>query len=236
VSHALDQVRLFGLDEVSSSVRQYDLSVAYISLGLALTLNDEDDGYDGGDDSDESPYSKIEGVSVDASFSIEQILSREKRLLLVGEAGSGKTTLLQWLAVQATLGWSPEKSDLADAPIPFIIRLRSYVDRPLPTPAEFVAEVGPSIVGLMPDQWVEGLLDDGRGLVLIDGLDELPLERRGTVERWLSDLVAAFPSATYVVTSPCSDRLRLRNTARLCHSRRTPDGAKRDRSVRGPLA
>jgi len=67
VSHALDQVRLFGLDEVSSSVRQYDLSVAYISLGLALTLNDEDDGYDG-DDSDESPYSKIEGVSVEPEF------------------------------------------------------------------------------------------------------------------------------------------------------------------------
>ncbi|TXS05264.1 NACHT domain-containing protein, partial [Streptomyces sp. wa22] len=48
---------------------------------------------------------------------------------------------------------------------------------------------------------VDALLTDGRGLVLVDGVDEVPMRLRHRTEKWLKDLIAAYPRSRYVVTT-----------------------------------
>jgi len=129
------------------------------------------------------------------------MLANTSRLFLRGEAGSGKTTLLQWLAVRAAYrdfpGSLTEWNDL----VPFLIRLRRSVDKELPPPENFVMEAGRHVAGEMPRGWVHQLLREGRALVLVDGLDELPDAQRRAARDWLTSLVNAYPNVKYVVTS-----------------------------------
>lgn len=53
----------------------------------------------------------------------------------------------------------------------------------------------------MPAGWVHRQLAEGRGLLLVDGVDELPAERRPKVRTWLRDLLDAYPDSLVVVTS-----------------------------------
>ncbi|MGW5746448.1 NACHT domain-containing protein [Amycolatopsis sp. NPDC003861] len=171
---ALDRMALFGAG-LAEATRLYPLSVAYLSL----SVTSEDDV---------------------AGDRIEHVLPRTSRILLRGEAGSGKTTLLQWLAVQCASrqlqnvdGWN----DLE----PFLVRLRRFSHSPLPTPERFLDEVGRHIADEMPSGWVQRHLRQGRAVVLVDGLDEVPDVRRREVREWLRELVGAFPRARFVVTT-----------------------------------
>jgi hypothetical protein len=135
-----------------------------------------------------------------SSERIEQALGRRSRTLIRGEAGAGKSTLLRWLAVTAAengftgalTGWNGK--------VPFLIKLRSWPDR-LPAPEQFLTGVADTIVGTMPPGWVHRQLADGRGLMLVDGVDELPAERRPAVRTWLKDLLDTYPECLVVVTS-----------------------------------
>jgi len=175
-----NQLELFGLDLVDR--RPYTLSVAYITLSVQRSL----DG-----------VKEEEGAYVTAS----QALAGMPRALIVGEAGSGKTTLLQWLAVQACRGELADDLPEWDNLIPFFIPLRRSVDTELPSPEDFVGSAASSLAGVMPQGWVHDQLSSGRGLVLVDGVDELPPSKRDEVRKWLDELVATFPESRFVVTS-----------------------------------
>ncbi|MFC5092275.1 NACHT domain-containing protein [Amycolatopsis plumensis] len=171
----LDRMELFGAG-LTEATRLYPLSVAYLSLSVATDRT---------------------AVPTDR---IEQVLPHTSRILLRGEAGSGKTTLLQWLAVQCASrqlrmvdGWANLE--------PFLVRLRRYSQSPLPPPERFLDEVGRHIADEMPPGWVQQRLRSGLAVVLVDGLDELPDDRRHEVRSWLRELITAFPRARYVVTT-----------------------------------
>ncbi|MEV4050789.1 NACHT domain-containing protein [Amycolatopsis sp. NPDC049688] len=172
---ALDRMALYGAG-LTDATRLYPLSVAYLSL--SVTSNDD----------------------AAAADRIEHVLPRTSRILLRGEAGSGKTTLLQWLAVQCA---SRRLRDIEgwDELEPFLVRLRRFSHTPLPTPEHFLDEVGRHIADEMPAGWVQQRLRRGRGVLLVDGLDEVPDERRREVREWLRELVVAFPRARFVVTT-----------------------------------
>jgi predicted NACHT family NTPase len=61
--------------------------------------------------------------------------------------------------------------------------------------------VADTIVGTMPPGWVHRQLAEGRGLLLVDGVDELQTDRRPTVRTWLEDLLDTYPESLVVVTS-----------------------------------
>jgi hypothetical protein len=189
----LDRLELFGVT-VSDSVRGYPLSTAYISLAvsaerlpfarrLEMLYGEPDDG------------------GQPESLRIDKALESTSRLFLRGEAGSGKTTLLQWLAVRAARQDFSERLASWNDAVPFLVRLRRSVGRELPAPEAFVNEVGRHIAAEMPPGWVHRLLREGRALILVDGVDELPEGQRRAARDWLGGLVAAFPDARYVVTS-----------------------------------
>ncbi|WP_405482531.1 NACHT domain-containing protein [Streptomyces anulatus] len=186
VATANGRVELFGLT-LGRSAGGWPLETAYISLSVS--------GYevDGG----HGP-----GQPVRASIGIEQALGEWDRLLLRGPAGSGKSTLVQWLALNAarqTFG-----GELADwnRCVPFVLRLRAFTALDaLPAPADFLRAAGVPLHGSAPAGWADRLLQQGRALVLVDGVDEVPDRLRKRTERWLRDLIAAYPRARYVVTT-----------------------------------
>ena len=192
VVNKLDRMELLGVT-LADANRRYPLSIAYIDLTVRKRASREDSrlvirsGPEAGD-----PLAEAGGLSP------ESLLSRTRRALIIGNAGSGKTTLLQWLAVRSALrdfgssltGWNDT--------VPFFIPLRRYVNRTLPTPEEFPLAVGRNVAHEMPGGWVHGLLRDGRALVLLDGVDEMPDGQREHVRSWLAigSSSAAKPSST----------------------------------------
>ncbi len=172
---ALDRMALFGAG-LTDATRLYPLSVAYLSLSVSA----DDDG---------PPADRI-----------EHVLPRTRRILLRGEAGSGKTTMLQWLAVQCASRQLDGVGGWADLD-PFLVRLRRFSRSELPAPERFLDEVGRHIADEMPAGWVHKRLREGRAVVLVDGIDELPAERRPEVRDWLGELIGAFPRARFVVTT-----------------------------------
>nr|WP_238420601.1 NACHT domain-containing protein [Streptomyces taklimakanensis] len=136
----------------------------------------------------------------------DRIFADRTRTLLRGAAGSGKTTLVQWLAVTAVTAGRPGAEEAAARPeiagrIPFVLPLRSFATSGLPTPDRFLAAVRCPIAGAQPPGWADRVLSDGRGLLLVDGVDEIPEREREETRRWLYDLLGAYPDNLWLVTS-----------------------------------
>ncbi|WP_051940201.1 NACHT domain-containing protein [Phaeacidiphilus oryzae] len=183
------------LNVIGIGEETWPLDAGYLSLEL-LDRSPEPVGPD--PEPDPAP-----SLPVASTLRAEQALSGRSRVLLRGSAGSGKTTLLQWLTVATARRRLPEPlSDLGDC-VPLMLRLRALVRRPeLPAPEELLSAVAKPLSGL-PEAagWVTGALTEGRALLLIDGVDEVPEADRERTRAWLADLLAAFPYARYVVTT-----------------------------------
>ncbi|MEU2164580.1 NACHT domain-containing protein [Streptomyces chengbuensis] len=135
----------------------------------------------------------------------DQALAAHDRVLLRGVAGSGKTTLVQWLAVSATRvpGEDPDErmSYLHDR-VPFVLPLRTLTrhGERLPAPEGFLSAVGCPLTP--PEDWADRVLTAGRGLILVDGVDEVPEAERSRTRRWLRDLLGAYGAGNrWLVTS-----------------------------------
>lgn len=186
VARKLDQLELFGV--MTSEVRhRYSLSVAYLTLTASAKP---------GAVPAKSKQSEEDDRTV---IPVDTALARANRLLVRGEAGSGKTTLLQWIAVNSARGSFEDSLADWNETVPFLIQLRRYVDTPLPTVDQFAAGINPHLNS--PANWARDRLADGNAVVLVDGLDELPEERRQEAHEWIEDLVEAYPNSLYVVTS-----------------------------------
>ncbi|MFE0455213.1 NACHT domain-containing protein [Streptomyces sp. NPDC058914] len=180
------QLTIYGID-LSNSPDRWPLDAAYLSLDVI--------GH--GDEPDFEPL-PASPVSTPA----DQALSGHDRVLLRGVAGSGKTTLIQWLAVSAAIGPTDRMAYLTGR-IPFVLPLRTLTRHGgrLPSPAQFLTTVGCPLASSQPEGWEHRVLAGGRGLVLVDGLDEVPEPERERARNWLRDLVEAFPGNRWLVTS-----------------------------------
>ncbi|MGW2205127.1 NACHT domain-containing protein [Streptomyces sp. NPDC001774] len=131
----------------------------------------------------------------------DQALARHDKMLLRGTAGSGKTTLVQWLAVSAARDEQAADMAYLRDRIPFVLPLRTLTrhGERLPTPDRFLASVDCPLSP--PDGWADRVLASGRGLVLVDGIDEIPEAERERARRWLRDLLDSYDGNRWLVTS-----------------------------------
>jgi len=190
VRRTLDNVVLPGVDVAEPSRRQR-LSVAYIALSVK-----RESGFTSAQIDDGSKDFQSRSI-----VSVSEMLAKSNRILVQGQAGSGKTTLLKWIAVQSALQrFDKELADWNNT-VPFFIRLRECAESRLPAPEEFPRLVAPSIAATMPDTWVHRQFRLGRAIVLVDGVDEVPMARRHAVRDWLEELIQAYPDVRFVVTS-----------------------------------
>ncbi|MFG3158007.1 NACHT domain-containing protein [Streptomyces sp. NPDC048219] len=178
VAERHNRVTIYGID-LRDSPDRWPLEVAYLSL--EATTEEDRRAHPG------EPAETERTVRVPA----EAASAAHDRVLLRGDAGSGKTTLVQWLAVTAARDGDR---------IPYVLPLRTLVRAgTLPAPAAFLTAVGCPLTP--PEGWAERVLLAGRGLVLVDGLDEIPAPDRHRARDWLLALIRAFPGNRWLLTS-----------------------------------
>ncbi|GGV20335.1 NACHT domain-containing protein [Streptomyces spectabilis] len=172
-----NHLTIYGID-LRESPDRWPLEVAYLTL--EATTYEE---YSVGD--------HMGAALVTVPLSAAATFTGRPRVLLRGEAGSGKTTLVQWLAVSAAHEGTR---------VPFVLPLRTLVRAPaLPGPGAFLTAVSCPLGA--PDGWAERVLAAGRGLVMVDGIDEVPAADRARTRDWLLDLTRAYPDNRWLVTT-----------------------------------
>ncbi|MER7910217.1 NACHT domain-containing protein [Streptomyces sp. NPDC096068] len=180
------RLTIYGVD-LHHSPDEWPLDMAYLSLEAT-----------GGEGAHESSGRQREQASVRADLA----LARHEKVLLRGLAGSGKTTLVQWLTVSAAATEDrPEGMAYLRGRVPFVLPLRALTrhGERLPSPDRFLSAAGCPLTP--PDGWTDRVLAAGRGLVLVDGIDEIPEAERGRARDWLRDLLGAYEGNRWLVTS-----------------------------------
>ncbi|MET8177403.1 NACHT domain-containing protein [Streptomyces sp. NPDC005336] len=169
-----DHLTIYGID-LADSPDTWPLDAAYLSLET---------------ETDAGP-----------SAPAEQALTGRDRVLLWGVAGSGKTTLVQWLAVSVARGDLPAPLEGLRGRVPFVLPVRRFRRDGFPAPAAFLSAVRHPQAGAQPPGWAERVLPDGRGLLLVDGIDEAPEEDREQLRQALRELPARYPGNVWLITS-----------------------------------
>ena len=181
-------VELFGVTD-GRPPRRHSFRSAYVSLAVARANQARDQGGEARD---------LTGAGSETSHAFDGL----RLVMLRGGAGAGKTTLLHWLAATAASAWPDGAGDPWQEGVPFVVRLREFEHRDLPRPSELPALMGAAMLAEeMPDRWVHRQFNTGRGLLLVDAVDELPPARRRRVREWLGEFVRSYPEGRVLVTS-----------------------------------
>lgn len=158
-----------------------DLDVAYVNLELAA----------------------VGGSGADRSGRAEEIFTRYRQLTIRGPAGSGKTTLLRWIGLKCAQAVNrPDRPWQGGIPLFVPLRKLRGVDRGRPDVKrlhEYAFESGSFETA--PNGWLQKVFEEGRAVLLLDGLDELPAESRKSFWGWLNKLLQEFPAVRAFVTS-----------------------------------
>jgi hypothetical protein len=148
--------------------------------------------------------SQVGGQFFVKTISIPQAMAEGENLLLMGQAGSGKSfslnLLTSWIATRN------EKAGHLAGLIPILIHV-AELDLPAKTDrlAEALYKALSDRVSLLVENrlldFFKSTLQAKRGLVMVDGLDELPAEQQKPVIEYLESLQQTYPGNRYIIAA-----------------------------------
>lgn len=145
------------------------------------------------------------------TLTLNQLVNGVQRAALLAPAGGGKSTTLAYLALacaraddSAHLGFQPDILPI----YAHLAELELYAPeaektKPVEDP---LLKATRSRTGTLTADTLPGVLrralEEGRGLVLLDGWDELAPEERQPYTQWISELVSHYPDNRFVISAP----------------------------------
>lgn len=130
------------------------------------------------------------GAIKEKRIGAETAVSKHSRLFILGKPGAGKTTFLKHLAIQCNR--NKFQGDL----VPFFVTLKDFAetdDRDLLTYlSEYLNAKDAQILG--------SILDKGRALILLDGLDEVLEKNSPRVIKEIENLSTRYPANQFILT------------------------------------
>lgn len=119
-----------------------------------------------------------------------EFISRNRKIVVLGDPGSGKSTLLNWLSWYMASGFERRMPAPLDTLLPIPIVLRDLPKGPLGSVERLLElflemPVAESLVQYRAELF--SLLHEGRLMLLIDGLDEVPPEVGAAVHRAVAE-------------------------------------------------
>lgn len=143
------------------------------------------------------------------SGSIWQFLNEYKStqtFVVIGKPGSGKSTLLKDMLLSfSSKDEQVQKSNLQNL-IPVFVEIKRYyrmiIEKDGYTLAELVNRVASDLGVSLPRNFCDRNIKNGRFIILIDGLDEVPTEtQRMAVIEWLDQQIRSHRSVKFIITS-----------------------------------
>ncbi|MGY0491152.1 NACHT domain-containing protein [Streptomyces sp. WG-D5] len=212
------RLTIYGVDLRDPAGPEWPLDDAYLSPTAVPLAAAETDG----------DYESVPEESV------ETALAGRGRVLLHGLAGTGKTTVVQWLALTTARQEAvPVALPQLIGRVPFVLPLRTLARHgaELPLPEEFLDWMRCDLSGSEPPGWAVRVLKNGRAVLLVDGLDEIPKADRRRTRDWLSRLVRRYPGNLWLCTTRPSALepgwLRSEDFYELSLNPLSPDGLRR---------
>lgn len=108
------------------------------------------------------------GEVIEEQVSGLDVVKQHFKLVIWGQPGAGKTTFLKYLAVQC----SDDRNNFQEDRVPIFITLRDFAEAPKrPNLLEYIK--GQLLEREIQEEQTTSLILEGKGLILLDGLDEV---------------------------------------------------------------
>ena len=124
-----------------------------------------------------------------------EAVEKHSKLMILGKPGAGKTTFLKHLAIQCIGG--AFQSDR----VPLFITLKDFAEADdQPDLMAFIDQAISAIATSLPSHNTQQILDDGRALILLDGLDEVRENDATRILRQIQQFSESYSCNAFVIT------------------------------------
>jgi len=124
------------------------------------------------------------------------VANQEKYLMVLGGPGAGKSTFLRKMGLEALKG---KKGQLNHRCIPVFIELKQFSDSNIEIETKIASEFE-SCGFPSPNKFTASALEQGRLLILLDGLDELPTKKLDWVIERIQEFVEKFYENRFIAS------------------------------------